>query len=721
MRITVLGGGPAGLYFAILMKKVDPSHSITVIERNAADATFGWGVVFSDETLGALRDADYRSFLEITDSFARWNTIDIRFHGQLVRSRGHVFSGISRKVLLNILQRRAAELDVELRFHTEVPDPGELADADLLVAADGVNSTVRTCYGEAFGATTTPVGAKYVWFGTDLVFDAFTFIFRETEHGLFQVHAYPFDAATSTFIVECPEPTWRRAGLDGMSEEESISFCEELFAEELAGHRLRSNRSIWTSFVKVSTKSWHHGSTVLLGDAAHTAHFTIGSGTKLAMEDAIALTNAMARHPELDRALVDYELERQPVVERFQEAADQSADYFQHVRSYLALDPIQFAFNLITRSGRISYANLVIRDPQFVRRLDSWFAGAATGDGANGTVRIAPPPMFAPLTVAATTLRNRVAQCPPGEDADDDHCPSTRDVERLVRAAEAGPALVLTPLVAVSADGRITPRTPTLEGEAQAEVWKSAVDAVHDAGAMLGIQLGHAGRRGATRPRSEGADLPLHAEAWPLMSASSLPYTPVSASPREMDTKDMRRVREQHAAAAERALQAGFDALELNLAQGYLLASFVSPLTNRREDQYGGPLENRIRFPLEVLEAVRSVWPRERPLIVRITASDWSSRGLPLEEAIETARAVRAYGCDILHVSAGQTVAEDRAEYRRGFLTRLSDRIRAEAAAPTLVAGYVTTEDEVNTIVGAGRADLCTLETQPIEREAAAV
>jgi anthraniloyl-CoA monooxygenase len=710
MRISVLGGGPAGLYFAILMKKADPGHSVTVIERNAADATFGWGVVFSEETLGALRDADYKSFVEIQESFARWNTIDIRFRGELIRSRGHVFSGISRKVLLSILQQRATELGVELRFHTEVPDPQQLADADVLVAADGVNSTVRARYGEELGARAVPVGAKYVWFGTDLVFDAFTFIFRETEYGLFQVHAYPFDAGASTFVVECPEPTWRRAGLDRMSEEESIRFCEELFAEDLAGHRLLSNRSIWLSFVKVSAESWHHGSTVLLGDAAHTAHFTIGSGTKLAMEDAIALANAIVRHGELERALADYEMERQPVVERFQEAADQSAEYFEHVRSYLALDPIQFAFNLITRSGRISYANLVIRDPQLVRRLDSWFAWSASGDGTNGAVRIAPPPMFAPLTVAQTTLRNRVVHCPGGEDAAEDGRPGAPDVQRLVRAAEAGPALVLTTLVAVCAEGRITPLTPTLAGEAQAEAWRQATDAVHDAGAMLCLQLGHAGRRGGTRPRSEGADLPLRDGAWPLLSASPLPYTPVSATPREMDAEDIRRVREQHVAAAERALQAGFDALELNFAQGYLLASFISPLTNHREDDYGGSLENRLRFPLEVLEAVRSVWPRERPLIARVTASDWSRRGLPLEEAIETVRALGAGGCDVVHVSAGQTVAEDRAEYRRGFLTRIGARIRAEAGVPTLVAGYVTTEDEINTIVGAGRADLVALE-----------
>jgi anthraniloyl-CoA monooxygenase len=711
VRISIVGAGPAGLYFAILMKKADPRHEIVVVERNAPDATFGWGVVFSEETLGALRDADYQSYVRITEAFARWNTVDIRYQGTLIRSRGHVFSGISRQLLLNILQQRALELDVDLRFHSEVDELEELEQADLVVAADGVNSALRDRHAGEMEVNLEEVGSKFVWFGSDLVFDAFTFIFRETEYGLFQVHAYPYDAVTSTFIVECPEETWRKAGLDAMSEEESIAFCEDLFADELAGHRLMSNRSLWTSFMKVRCASWHEGKLVLLGDSAHTAHFSIGSGTKLAMEDSIALSNAFQRHPDsLEAALVDYELERQPVVERFQEAADQSARYFEEVGNYAGFDPIQFAFNLLTRSGRISYANLMIRDPRLVRVLDSWFAGSPNGDRANGGLRIAPPPMFSSLEVGSLRLRNRVVRSPTGEDATPTGAPGERDGERLVEVALTGPALVITGLTAVSPEGRVTAQTPMLLDDEHEQAWRCIVERVHDAGSLIGMQLGHAGRRGATRPRTEGRDLPLRERAWPLLSASPLPYAPLSAVPDEMNAGDMQNVCTAFADAAKRAMAAGFDAIELNFAHGYLLASFVSPLTNRRDDEYGGALENRLRFPLEVLDAVRSACPDERLVAVRMSASDWAPGGLTLPDAVAAARAFASHGAGLVHVCAGQTVVEDRPSYRRAFLTRLSDRIRAEGRVRTLVGGYVTTDDEINTIVGAGRADLCILE-----------
>ncbi len=468
MRVTVVGAGPSGLYLAILLKKADPAHEVTVVERNAPDATFGWGVVFSEETLGALRDADYATYLEITDSFARWTSIDIHYRGQVLRSSGHTFSAIKRTQLLDILQRRARALGVDLRFGTEV---STVDSADLVVAADGSNSTLRR--GGDFGTTVEPQGCKYVWFGTDLVLDAFTFIFKETEHGLFQVHAYPFDEYTSTFIVETRPETWRRAGLDTMSEEESIAFCAALFADELGGHRLMSNKSIWLDFPLVRNKSWHNGNVVLIGDSAHTAHFSIGSGTKLAMEDAIALANSFVRHPgSVEPALTDYELERQPVVERFQQAAGDSAAYFGRVGHYTGLEPIQFAFNLLTRSGRISHANLTQRDPQLLRVLDAWFTGAAVPGS------VAPPPMFAPLTIGGTTARNRVVRA--GGD--------------LAAAARTGAGLVLTGFVAVSADGRTTPSCPVLD-----DSWAPVVDKVHDAGALVGVRLGHAGRRGAVR------------------------------------------------------------------------------------------------------------------------------------------------------------------------------------------------------------------------------
>jgi anthraniloyl-CoA monooxygenase len=683
VRVTVVGAGPSGLYLAILLKKADPAHEITVVERNAPDATFGWGVVFSEETLGALRDADYATYLEITDSFARWTSIDIHYRGRVLRSSGHTFSAIKRTHLLDILQRRARALGVALEFGVEVAEP---EPADLVVAADGSNSTLRRA--GSFGTTVEPQGCKYVWFGTDLVLDAFTFIFKETEHGLFQVHAYPFDEYTSTFIVETRPETWRRAGLDTMSEQDGIAFCQRLFAAELGEHRLLSNKSIWLDFPLVRNKSWHSrtgaGNTVLIGDAAHTAHFSIGSGTKLAMEDAIALANSFVRHPgNVAAALTDYELERQPVVERFQQAAGDSAAYFGRVGHYTGLEPIQFAVNLLTRSGRISHANLTQRDPQLMRVLDASFAGTA----APGSV--APPPMFAPLAAGGLTLRNRVVRA--GGD--------------LADVARTGAGLVLTGFVAVSPDGRTTPSCPLLD-----DSWAPVVAKVHDAGALAGVRLGHAGRRGAVR--ESGVDVPL-LDGWPLLSASPLRYAPFGAVPREMTPADMDRVREDFVAAASGAAGLGFDVLELDLADGYLLASFLSPLSNRRTDSFG---TDRSAFPLSVVDAVRAAWPGM--LVARLTVTDWARGGLTVEDGIAHARACAEHGVDVVHVRAGWSSAGWSPEYRRGYLTTLSDRVRNEAGVRTLVGGYLTTPDEVNTVVAAGRADLCLFEPPPTPLEA---
>ncbi|HZA77851.1 MAG TPA: FAD-dependent monooxygenase [Acidimicrobiales bacterium] len=693
MKVSIVGAGPAGLYLGILLRKADPAHEIRIMERNPPDATFGWGVVFSDETLGQLRDADLQTYVEITDTFARWDAVDIRYRGRLLRSRGHAFSAIARKQLLAILQRRCEELGVKLEFGVEIDEPATVP-GDLVVAADGVNSVFRRHYADELGSVVEPQGCKYVWFGTDLVLDAFRFIFRETDHGLFQVHAYPFDEHASTFIVECPEPTWRRASLDGMSEPESIAFCEGLFAEDLDGHRLLSNRSIWLDFPRVRNRSWHHCNVVLLGDAAHTAHFSIGSGTKLAMEDAIALANAFARHTDVDAALVDYELERQPIVERVQQAADESAAYFQRVAHHAHLEPMQFAFNLLTRSGRISHASLEVRDPDFVRVLDSWFQGASRAEARR--MAVAPPPLLAPLSIGGLTVPNRIVRA--------------ADRDALDAVAHGGTGLVLTGLAAVTRDGRTSPDCPTFHADEQASEWMSIVEDVHDAGALVMIQLGHAGRRGATQPRTRGVDLPLRTGGWPLLSASPLRYGPFSPKPKAMDDQDMARLRHAFTAAASRAALAGFDALELDMAHGYLLASFLSPLTNRRDDGYGGSLGNRLRLPLEVLDDVRAVWPSDRLLGVRLTVTDWARGGVDMDEGVEVARALTEHGAELIHVEAGQTVPEAQPEYRRGFLTALSDRVRSEARVPTLVGGYLTTPDEVNTIVGAGRADLCLIE-----------
>ncbi|RZQ60600.1 FAD-dependent monooxygenase [Amycolatopsis suaedae] len=686
MKVTVLGAGPAGLYLGILLKKADPAHEVTIVERNAPGATFGWGVVFSEETLGSLRDADNPTYLEITDTFARWDAVDIRFRGILQRCRGHGFSAIARRELLAVLQRRCGQLGVTLRFETEVADPAELAaDCDLLVGADGVNSVLRSAAAEEFGTSVETVGCKYIWYGTDLVLDAFRFIFTGTEHGLVQVHSYPFDENTSTFIVECPEPTWRALGLDTMSDDESISFCEELFAEDLAGHRLMSNRSAWLDFPHIRNRNWHSGNRVLLGDAAHTAHFSIGSGTKLAMEDAIALAGALSRGDDLTAALVRYQAERAPVVERFQQAAADSAAYFARVRHHTHLDPSVFAVNLLTRSGRISHGNLTLRDPHFMSASDGSFSG--TGH------RVPPPPALVPLKLGRLTVPNRIAEyAEPGVP--------------LWVPAKFGGGLVFTSPVAVTDRGRINPDTPMLD-----HPWKAEVEAAHKAGAVTGILLTHAGARGATRTPERGIDIPLPAgQSWPLVAASAVRYAPRGQVPAELDADGLAEIRTAFATAAAKAAKAGFDVLQLDCAQGRLLAGFLSPLTNRRTDRYGGSPDNRLRFPLEVLAACREAWPKDRPISVRLTVDDWAPGGMTVDDGVTIARALSFGGVSLITVTAGQTIAESRPVYRRGFLTVLSDRIRSEARVPTMVGGHLTTADDVNTVLAAGRADLCQLD-----------
>lgn len=729
MRVVVLGGGPAGLYFALLAKKADARREVLVLERNPPDATYGWGVVFSEETLGALRDADRPSYDALTESFASWGAIDVRYRGEVVRSRGHTFAGVARTTLLGILQRRCAELGVRLEFGREVTDPAELPEADLVAGADGVNSLLRRTHETAFRPSLDVHATKYIWLGTDFAFDAFTFIFRESEHGLFQAHAYPYDARASTFIVECHESTWRRAGLDRATEEESIRFCEKLFAEDLGGHPLLSNRSQWTSFVTVRCESWHTGNLVLLGDAAHTAHFTIGSGTKLAMEDAVALAGALERHRDLETALTHYEMERQPLVERFQEAARESATYFESVSRYAGFEPIQFAFNLLTRSGRLTHLELEKRDPRFVAALDAWFAeraagplggpGAAPLGGPAGAARaapdtlgptvhrlVAPPPVLTPFRLRSLTLPNRVVVATVGEDDAPDGLPGEGQRRRALEAAAAGAGLVLTEFVAVSPAGRITSGTPVLSEEGQARAWREVVEALHGAGALAGVRLGHAGPRGATRPRRAGLDRPLP-QPWPLLAASGVRYAPWMPLPVPMTGADMAAVREAFARAAILAAGVGFDLLQLDLSHGYLLASFLSPLTNRRRDAYGGSLEGRRRYPLEVLTAVREAWAQDRPLAVRLTVTDWAPGGPGPDEGVAIARALSGAGCDLVEPVAGQTIWADHPDFRRLYLVPLSDRVRNEAGVPTLVGGRITTADEANTVLAAGRADLC--------------
>jgi anthraniloyl-CoA monooxygenase len=738
VKINVLGGGPAGLYAALLLQKSHPDWEIAVAERNPAGATYGWGVVFSDQTLTAFREADYKSYADITESFVLWDAIDVHVGGQLIRCGGHVFAGLARRRLLSILQRRCAELGVALRYQVEVDDVKELQEADLLIAADGVNSKARARYADAFRPSLAEGGARYIWFGTDKLFDAFTFIFRANEHGLFQVHAYPFDGTTATFIVECSEETWRRAGLHQADEAASLAYCETLFADHLCGRRLMSNYSRWLHFATLKNARWSHRNVVLLGDAAHTAHFSIGSGTKLAMEDSIALTQAFERHTTIPAALKEYEQARKPRVEALQQAAAESQRYFEHTSRYQHFEPLQLAFHLLTRSGRITYDNLKQRDPHFVSRVERWFAATndqrpttndqrPTGDDRLPTPNsqlpitdygrlLAPPAMWTPLALRGLTLPNRVVLAPPLDDGAADGLLGERQAAQLIRRAQAGAGLVLSAPVAVSAVGRITSGCAGLYCPEHAEAWARLVEQVHTTSqAKIALQLGHAGRRGATRPRARGLDLPLREGAWPLLAPSAAPFMEGNQTPKEMDCADLECVRGEFVVAAGLALQAGFDMLLLNMAHGYLLSSFLSPLTNRREDQYGGSLEQRLRFPLEIFDAVRAAWPAERPLAVALNADDCAAGGLELDEAVTIARLLKQHGCDLVAVHVGQTTIRSQPSYDAGALSQYSDVLRNETYIPTVATGYMTTSDQVNTLLAGGRADLCLFHPQNLE------
>jgi anthraniloyl-CoA monooxygenase len=711
---VILGGGPGGLYSGLLLKKANPSHEITVLERNPPDATFGWGIVFSDRTLASLREADYPSYQEITNHFVLWDAIDIVYRRRVIRCGGNVFAGIGRKLLLQILQRRCREVGVEMQFHCEVNDLGHLPPYDLLISADGVNSIVRKAHAAIFQPDLAVGKAKFVWLGAARPFDAFYYIFEENEHGLFQVHAYTFDGTSSTFIVECSEQTWRNARLDQATEADTIAYCERLFADSLHGHALLSNRSLWLNFLTVRNQTWRHGNIVLLGDAAHTAYFGIGSGTKMAMEDAIALANAFEQHSELEAALNSYELERRPVIESLQRAAEESRTYFEETSRYLHFEPEQFAFRLLTRSGRVSYDNLRIRDRDYLESLERWY-GKTSRAGASCTAPtlVAPTPLLTPLRLRDLAISNRAVLAAPAHDAAQEGMPHERLGEQLLRLAQGGAGLVKTPLTAVSPEGRITPGCPGLYTDAQQQQLAGLVEQIHRAtSAKVALVLGHAGRRGSTRPRGEGLDRPLRQGNWPLLSASAIPYTRRSRTPREMDAAAMAQVRQDFVHAAGQAREAGMDLLELHFAQGYLLASFLSPLTNRREDDYGGSLEHRMRYPLEVLDAVRAVWPEERPLSAALSVTDWAPGGVEVEDAVRMATVLREHGCDLITVLAGQTVLEQQPQYGPGFLTSYSDQVRNEARIATLVVGHLTTTDQINTIIAAGRADLCLMDVE---------
>ncbi len=708
MRIVSIGGGPAGLYFSILMKKADPSHEVVVYERNRLEDTFGFGVVFSDATGSNLETADPETFRAMQRHFACWDDIDIHYRGEVITSTGHAFSGMSRWTLLEILSGRCRDLGVELHFETEITDLATVGEADLILAADGFNSFIRSEYAEFFQPTMTFRPNRFVWLGTSRPFPAFTFYFKENAHGLWRVHAYQYEPGNSTFIVEATEATWRASGLSEEDEDATVAYCEALFAKELDGHRLLKNKSVWRRFPNISNARWHHENIVLMGDAAHTVHFSVGSGSKLAMEDGIALAEALGNAPDIPTALTSYEAARRPEVESLQRAAQVSLEWFENAERYMDLEPAQFAFNLLSRSLRVSHDNLKARDPAFVSRVDSWYAQqAAEQSGRTVSRDPPPPPLFTPFRLRELVLPNRVVVSPMCQYSAEDGTPNDWHLVHLGSRAVGGAGLVMAEMTDVSPDARISPGCTGMYNDEHVAAWRRIVDFVHDnSDAAIGIQLGHAGRKGSTKVMWEGMDEPLEEGNWPVIAASPVPWEEANQIPREMTRADMDRVRADFIQAAQRADAAGFDLLEIHFAHGYLLASFLSPLTNLRTDEYGGPVEARMRFPLEVFDAVRAVWPAEKPMSVRISAVDWATGGMEAADAVEVARLLQEHACDIVDVSAGQTVADSSPVYGRQFQTPFSDRIRLEVGIPTMTVGNISSYMDVNSILAAGRADL---------------
>jgi anthraniloyl-CoA monooxygenase len=712
MRIAVLGGGPAGLYFAISMKLRDAAHDITVIERNRADDTFGWGVVLSDETLDNLTANDPASAERIRDHFAYWDDIAVLHKGVRTISSGHGFCGIGRKQLLTILQDRARNLGVDLRFETEVEDAAAYqATHDLVVAADGLNSRTRATFAEHFQPDIDIRRCKFVWLGTRQTFDgAFTFIFEATEHGWVWAHAYQFDPDTATFIVECSQETWQRFGFGEMTREESIATCERIFAAHLSGHGLMSNAghirgSAWINFPRVLCERWSHENLALMGDAAASAHFSIGSGTKLALESAVALADYIHSEPDLPAAFAKYEDARRLEVLRLQSAARNSAEWFENVERYLDLDPVQFAYSLLTRSQRISHENLRLRDHAWLGGAEEWFQHQAGGASAPRA------PMFAPFRLRGMTLANRVVVSPMAQYKAVDGCPTDWHFAHYAERAKGGAGLVTIEMTCVSPEGRITPGCTGFYSPEHEAAWKRLVDFVHaETPAKICAQIGHSGAKGSTQLGWEAMDAPLAAGNWPLIAASAVAWSPANQVPRAMDRADMDTVRDQFVAAARMADRAGFDMIELHMAHGYLLSSFITPLTNRRDDEYGGNLESRMRYPLELFAAVRAAWPEDKPISVRISANDWVEEdGVTPQEAVAIAQMLKAAGVDIVDVSAGQTSLQARPVYGRMFQTPFSDRIRNEVGIATMAVGNIYEPDHVNSILMAGRADLVCL------------
>lgn len=721
MRIDVIGGGPAGLYFAILAKKSFPAATIDVVERNAADDTFGFGIVLSDETLANLKAADEPSYREIDASFAYWDDIFVQFRGHVMKSSGHGFSGVKRITLLQILQRRASELGVHVRYRTEDEGIESHHGAQLIVAADGANSAVRDQRKEYFGPTVDLRSNRFVWLGANLSLPGFFYSFRENEHGLWNMHAYMYAPGESTIVIETTDDAWRRSGLGVDDEPATAAYVQRVFKEELKGGRVLTNRSLWRQFPTITLSTWHgriNGAhLVLLGDAAHTAHYAIGSGTKLALGDAIALHEALIAHPDdIGGALAMYEAQRRDEVGRIQHSANVSLAWFENVRRFWELEPWQFNISLLTRSKQITYENLRLRDPALVTDVTKrWNQREAKRLNVQPPADLQTPPMFAPLKLRDLWIRNRVVVSPMAQYSAVNGTPNDWHFAHYAERAKGGAGLLFVEMTCVSPHGRITPGCTGLYASEHVDAWTRLVEFVHrHTDAKIAMQIGHSGRKGSTQVGWRQMDWPLDEEDsepnWPLVSASAIPYRQgINQVPRAATRDDMDEYVEQFCNSAMMADQAGFDLLELHMAHGYLLASFLSPITNQRRDEYGGSLANRLRFPLELFCAVRAVWPRHKPMSVRVSATDWIVSGTTGADSVQVARAFKDAGCDLFDVSTGQTDPASKPVYGRMFQATFSEQIRLEVGIATMAVGAVTTADQVNTLLISGRADLVAL------------
>ena len=713
MDVVCIGGGPASLYFSILAKKANPGWNVKIFEQNPDNVTWGFGVVFSDETMENFKEADYDTYKAITDSFEHWDDIDVFHEGTKVTSKGHGFAGMQRLKLLQILESRASQLGVKIHHDVIIDSLEDYKDADLILAGNGITSFIREQYSEEFGSDVVFRPNKFVWLGSTKRFDAFTFYFNKNQHGLWRGHCYQYMPGHSTFIVECTDETFAKTGLDGCSEDDTVAYLSELYKEELGSDKLITNNSLWRNFPRVKNKNYFHKNIVLMGDALHTAHFSIGSGTKLAMEDAVELADCLTSfNGKLDKALPEFQKRREPIVDSLQRAAQVSMEWFEDVERYHdKMDPLEFSYSLLTRSLRINHANLEARDANLVKDVDTMVLKKASAQ--SGVKVTASPPIFTPFRLRDMLLENRIMMSPMCMYSADNGLIGDWHLVHLGSRAMGGAGLIMAECTAISKEGRITPGCAGLYSDEHVVAWKKITDFVHkNSAAKIGIQLGHAGRKASTRLQWEGGEkepLPVTEDNWPIISASPLAYTSKNQVPKEMDQADMDNVIQDYVKSVERAVEAGFDILELHCAHGYLLNSFLSPKTNIRTDKYGGSIGNRLRFPIQVFKAIRNAWPLERPISVRISAHDWVEGGFEPSDAVEVALAFKSAGCDIMDISSGQVVAEEEPVYGRLFQLPFSERVRFEADIPTMTVGNIQSYADANSIIAGGRGDICVI------------